>query len=150
MAEITLITGSTLGSAEYVAEHLAALLKDAGHHTALLHGPDLEALPQQGFWLIITSTHGAGEIPDNLQPFGEALQQNNVDLSAVTYGAIGLGNQEYDLFCGAIRQIDQLMQQSGAQRLGDRLEIDVLQHEIPEDPAEIWLQNWLTHLSKSS
>jgi len=30
MADITLISGSTLGSAEYVAEHLAEKLDDAG------------------------------------------------------------------------------------------------------------------------
>lgn len=142
MAEITLITGSTLGSAEYVAEHLASLLTEAGHSASLLHGAELDELPQQGIWLIVTSTHGAGEIPDNLQPFSEALQQDKPDLSAVTYGAIGLGNHEYDLFCGAIRQIDAQMQQCGAKRCGDRLEIDVLLHEIPEDPAEQWLKSW--------
>lgn len=30
MADITLISGSTLGGAEYVAEHLAEKLEDAG------------------------------------------------------------------------------------------------------------------------
>ncbi|MDU2774732.1 MAG: FMN-binding protein MioC, partial [Klebsiella grimontii] len=30
MAEITLISGSTLGSAEYVSEHLAEKLEEAG------------------------------------------------------------------------------------------------------------------------
>ena len=30
MADITLISGSTLGSAEYVAEHLAEKLEEAG------------------------------------------------------------------------------------------------------------------------
>jgi sulfite reductase alpha subunit-like flavoprotein len=33
MADITLISGSTLGGAEYVAEHLAEKLEDAGFST---------------------------------------------------------------------------------------------------------------------
>jgi hypothetical protein len=45
MADITLISGSTLGGAEYVAEHLAEKLEDAGFSTQTLHGPLLEDLP---------------------------------------------------------------------------------------------------------
>ncbi len=33
-----------------------------------------------------------------------------------------------------------------AMRVGDILEIDVIQHEIPEDPAEIWVKNWINLL----
>ena len=45
MADITLISGSTLGGAEYVAEHLAEKLEEAGFTTETLHGPLLEDLP---------------------------------------------------------------------------------------------------------
>lgn len=143
MAKITLITGSTLGSAEYVAEHLAEKLTAAGHQCDLQFGPELSALPTQGCWLVICSTHGAGDIPDNLLSFYADLSSQTPDLSELQFGAIGLGNREYDLFCGAIRKIDQKLTVLGAKRLGDRLEIDVLEHEIPEDPAEAWLENWV-------
>lgn len=142
MAEITLITGSTLGSAEYVGEHLADKLNAAGHRTELLHGAELEELTLSGIWLIVTSTHGAGELPDNLQPLSEALAEQQPDLSQIRFGAVGLGNHEYDLFCGAIRNLDQQLLDLGAQRIGERLEIDVLEHEIPEDPAEEWVVHW--------
>lgn len=66
MADITLISGSTLGGAEYVAEHLAEKLEEAGFTTETLHGPLLEDLSASGIWLVISSTHGAGDIPDNL------------------------------------------------------------------------------------
>ncbi len=39
MADITLISGSTLGSAECVAEHLAEKLEEAGYSTEIQHGP---------------------------------------------------------------------------------------------------------------
>lgn len=146
MAEITFITGSTLGSAEYVAEHLADILAASGHSTELLHGAELDEVTQSGIWLLVCSTHGAGEIPDNLLDFSQSLTNQRPDLHAVRYGAIGLGNREYDLFCGAIHKLDQQLQDLGATRIGDLLEIDMLEDEIPEDPAERWLNGWVDKL----
>ncbi|MBN5447807.1 MULTISPECIES: FMN-binding protein MioC [Serratia] len=146
MADITLISGSTLGSAEYVAEHLAEKLEDAGFSTEMLHGPELDELPLNGRWLVVSSTHGAGELPDNLQPLLEQIAELQPDLSEVQFGAVGLGSSEYDTFCGAIKQIDDLLIARGAKRIGDRLEIDVTEHEIPEDPAEEWVKNWINLL----
>lgn len=52
MAEITLISGSTLGSAEYVSEHLAEKLEEAGHSTTIQHGPLIDDLQAEGSgWL---------------------------------------------------------------------------------------------------
>lgn len=143
MTNVTLISGSTLGSAEYVAEHLADKLQDSGFATETLHGPMLAEIPLAGLWLVVTSTHGAGDLPDNLQPLYDALSEQRPDLSGVKYGAIGIGSREYDTFCGAIEKLDALLNQCGAQRLGDPLRINVLDHEIPEAPAEIWLAEWI-------
>ena len=142
MADITLISGSTLGSAEYVAEHLAEKLDDAGFSSEILHGPMLEEVPTDGIWLIISSTHGAGDIPDNLQPLYDALREQKPDLSQVRFGAIGIGSREYDTFCGAIDKLKAELKACGAKQIGETLRINVLEHEIPEDPAEIWLGSW--------
>ena len=143
MADITLSSGSTLGSAEYVAEHLAEKLEEQGYSTETLHGPELDEVPLQGIWLVITSTHGAGELPDNLQPLFEQIETQQPDLTRVRFGAVGIGSSEYDTFCGGIKIVDRVLIASGAQRIGEVLEIDVTKHEIPEDPAEIWLTNWV-------
>ncbi|WP_300001112.1 FMN-binding protein MioC [uncultured Cedecea sp.] len=142
MADITLISGSTLGSAEYVAEHLAEKLEEAGHSTTTLHGPQLEDLQTEGLWLVISSTHGAGDLPDNLLPLYEAIQEQKPDLSRIQYGALGIGSKEYDTFCEAIEKIDRLLTECGAVRVGEIEKINVLDHDIPEDPAEIWLDSW--------
>lgn len=147
MTDVTLISGSTLGSAEYVAEHLAGKLEEAGFSTEMLHGPELEALTLSGTWLVVTSTHGAGDLPDNLQPLFDEIEEKKPDLSGIRYGAVGIGNREYDLFCGAIEKMDTLLAACGAKRLGDRLDIDVMEHEIPEDPAEVWIESWKTLLN---
>lgn len=146
MADITLISGSTLGSAEYVAEHLAEKLEAAGFTTETLHGPELDELTLSGRWLVVSSTHGAGDLPDNLQLLLEQIEEQLPDLSQVQFGAVGLGSSEYDTFCGAIQRIDDLLIARGAKRIGDRLEIDVTEHEIPEDPAEEWVKNWINLL----
>lgn len=146
MADITLISGSTLGSAEYVAEYLAEKLETAGFTTETLHGPELDELTLSGRWLVVSSTHGAGDLPDNLQPLLEQIEEQLPDLSQVQFGAVGLGSSEYDTFCGAIQRIDDLLIARGAKRIGDRLEIDVTEHEIPEDPAEEWVKNWINLL----
>lgn len=142
MADITLISGSTLGGAEYVAEHLAEKLEDAGFSTETLHGPLLEDLTLQGTWLVVSSTHGAGDLPENLQPLLDDLNEQKPDLSQVRFGAIGIGSREYDTFCQAIEKLEALLTACGAKKIGETLKINILDHDIPEDPAEEWLGSW--------
>lgn len=148
MSHITLITGSTLGGAEYVADHLADLLEQDGHHTVIVNQATLAELEPTSVWLIVCSTHGAGDYPDNFQPFVEQLTQGQPDLSTVKYGLIGLGDRSYDTFCAAARNIDNLLTELGAKRVGERLEVDVSQDPVPEDPAEQWLETWKNHLGE--
>lgn len=143
MADITIISGSTLGSAEYVAEHIADVLETQGITSTVIHGPELEELSLEGIWLIVSSTHGAGDLPENLQGLFEELAEQKPALSQVRYGAIGIGSSEYDTFCGAIDAIDGQMIARGAARIGEILKIDITRHEIPEDPAEEWVKNWI-------
>jgi len=100
-------------------------------------------LSPQGLWLIITSTHGAGDLPDNLQPLFEQIGAENPSLANVKYGGIGIGNSEYDTFCAAIDTVDRQMIALGAERIGEILKIDITQHEIPEDPAQEWAKKWI-------
>lgn len=148
MAYIHLLVGSTLGAAEYVADHLAAQLQAAGHHTELHNPADLATVlasrPQ--LLLVVTSTHGAGEVPDNLQPFAEALASQQPDLRGLRYGVVGLGDSCYDTFCEGGKTLDRLLTDCGASRVGERLDIDVTQQDLPEDAADLWLQTWLPQI----
>lgn len=143
MTSITLITGSTLGNSEYVAEHLSEKLTETGFITKIFHGPELSDLDPRGLWLLITSTHGAGNLPDNIQPLLEQIHEQQPDLSQIRFGAIGLGSSDYDTFCDGITKLDQELILKGAKRIGEVLKIDVLEYENPEDPAEKWMKNWI-------
>lgn len=146
MTKVTLISGSTMGSAEYVAEHMAEILEELGHETEIQHGPELDDLTLEGVWLVVSSTHGAGDLPENIQPLFDAIEESAADLSQVKFGSVGIGSSEYDTFCGAIHKIDALLIKQGAKRISECLEIDVQQHEIPEDPAGEWVKIWANEL----
>nr|QWL75609.1 FMN-binding protein MioC [Aeromonas hydrophila] len=145
MAKLNLVVGSMLGAAEYVADHVASLLEQAGHQ-AEIHNPAslVEVLAEpEAILLVVTSTHGAGDVPDNLQPFAKDLAEQHPDLKILKYGVIALGDSSYDTFCQGGKTLDRLLAECGASRIGDRLDIDVTQHEIPEDAAEGWIRDWL-------
>lgn len=146
MTKVTLISGSTMGSAEYVAEHMAEILEELGYETEIQHGPELDDLTLEGIWLVVSSTHGAGDLPENIQPLFDSIKESAPDLSQVQFGSVGIGSSEYDTFCGAIHKIDDLLTKQGAKRIGECLEIDVQQHEIPEDPAGEWVKIWANEL----
>ncbi|EPI8561585.1 FMN-binding protein MioC [Vibrio fluvialis] len=136
---IHIITGSTLGGAEYVGDHLRDLLQAQGKETTIHNQPLLADIPAQGTWLIITSTHGAGEYPDNIQPFIQALQTTPPDTRELKFAVVAIGDSSYDTFCAAGQHAFDLLEDIGATPLADCLMIDVQEHPVPEDAAEIWL-----------
>ncbi|MDN3700599.1 FMN-binding protein MioC [Vibrio artabrorum] len=138
---IHIITGSTLGGAEYVGDHLHDLLKTQGAEITLHNQPEYDNIPQHGTWLLVTSTHGAGDFPDNIKPFIDALTQQSPDLSQVRFAVVALGDSSYDTFCLAGKLIHSQLKELCAQPISDCLTIDVLETPVPEDAAEAWFNN---------
>ena len=136
---IEILVGSQMGAAEYTAEQVADTLVQAGYEVRLHLTPDLEQLTKNSTWLVITSTYGAGDLPDNIQPFADQLAQDRSDLTTVSYAVITLGDSSYDTFCLAGRKIEALLQAKSAFSLGIKLDIDVLTADLPEDQALAWL-----------
>ncbi|OOF46871.1 FMN-binding protein MioC [Rodentibacter trehalosifermentans] len=145
--KICILSGSTLGTAEYVAEHLEDILKTQGFSTALFHGAQYDDVIGERLWLIVTSTHGAGEIPDNLRPLFEQVAKSNQDLSHLHFAIVGLGNSDYDTFCYATKHIEEILQQKSAVKLCETLEIDVLNIDDPENYSEQWLPQFIRSIA---
>ncbi len=142
MANIEIIVGSMLGAAEYVADALLLKLEEHNHTGQIHLTPDISQLNTNNIWLICTSTHGAGELPDNIQSFAKQLQQQ--DLSKVKFAIIGLGDSSYDTFCFGAKQMQTILLEKTAKILKSPIHIDVLEHPIPEELAVEWLETWLT------
>ena len=99
-----IIVGTMLGASEYVADAIAEKL-DASGHTHTIHAePNLDNINTASIWVVCTSTHGAGELPDNIQPFAKQLE--SADLSTVQAYVIGLGDTSYDTFCFGAKEME--------------------------------------------
>ncbi|KOO58781.1 FMN-binding protein MioC [Rheinheimera sp. KL1] len=143
---IEILVGSQMGAAEYAAEQVAETLEKAGYEVKLHLTPDLTLLTRHSIWLVVTSTYGAGDLPDNIQPFVDQLAQDQTDLTTVSYAVITLGDSSYDTFCLAGKKISDLFASLGASLLLPGLDIDVLTAELPEDQALAWLPEFIKTL----
>lgn len=125
---LRILYGSQTGNAESVAEDAAATAKNQGFDVTV-RGLDeiaLDELAGDTYVLIVTSTYGEGEMPDNAELFWEALSATTAPrLEGLAYGVLALGDTGYDGFCKAGKLIDTRLEQLGAQRVIGRADCDV-------------------------
>jgi anaerobic selenocysteine-containing dehydrogenase/sulfite reductase alpha subunit-like flavoprotein len=142
---VTVLWASQTGTAEEVAGVVAQRLADAGHAPRVVAMDDaLADLPRRGDVVLVTSTFGDGDAPDN----GTALWEALADPQAPSFGGarfavLALGDPTYDRFCGHGRRLDHRLAELGAQRLVERLERE------PGDDAAVtaWLDGLLAALT---
>jgi MioC protein len=149
MAKILIIVGTESGNAEMCADHLADNLPALGHEVEVAADAEAGSVALEGrdVVLVCTSTHGDGELPDNIIPLAERLREETPDLSHLRYGVIALGDQTYKAtFCKAGKDMDALFAVCGARKLGDRLEIDACTQPLPDEEALTWAQEWVALL----
>lgn len=135
-------TGSALGLAEQTLTALqgnAKLLPLNLVNKLVLAGTDQ--------LLIVASTYGEGEAPDNGGLFTRHLQRNSAnDLSHLEFAVLALGDSSYNQFCHFGRSLHACLAQQGARPVGEPLELDA---QRPEKAAAI-LGDWYQQLSAVS
>ena len=143
---VQIIVGSMLGATEYVAESLQEVLQQHQIESHIHFQPDFKNITKQGTWLICSSTHGAGDLPDNIQQFSKDLigAKSSGELCNTQFTVIALGDTSYDTFCQAGKALYQQMQDAQSKAIADMLCIDVMEHAIPEEPACEWVTQLLT------
>lgn len=148
MAQIGIFVGTVYGNSLLVAEEAENILREQGHEVKLFEEGWLEAWQfyRQHYALVITSTTGQGDLPDSIVPLFYAIRDQVGYQPELHYGLIALGDISYDNFCGAGRMFDALLQEQGATRVGEVLEIDALEHPEPEVASCPWVQQWGTLL----
>lgn len=149
MAHILIIVGTESGNARMCADHLNDHLPGQGHTVEVVEEAEAGGvdLADRDVVLVCTSTHGDGELPDNLIPLAGRLRAERPDLAHLRYGVIALGDQTYKAtFCKAGKEMDALMAACGASRVGERLEIDACTQPLPDEEALNWAMEWVTQL----
>lgn len=135
---LAILYGTQTGNAEAVANDAANLAKSHGLKPVVKSMDEVtaEALAAMEQLLIITSTYGEGEMPDNAQMLWEAVNAETApSLAALSYSVLALGDTSYDLFCQAGKDWDNRLTELGAKRVYERTDCDV----DFEEPANAWL-----------
>jgi MioC protein len=142
MAKIAVMVGTVYGGAQYVAEQGIELLGKMGHQPRLFHPARLSDVQQfdADHWLVITSTTGQGDIPDDLVPFYVAVQDKFPLFGDKSWAVITLGDSSYgETYCGSGEKVRQLFSELQGTELTPMLRIDAGETLQPEDVALPWI-----------
>jgi len=145
MTQVDIIVGSQMGSAEYVAEQLQDALNEQGFNAVLHEQPDFNDCTNTT-WLVVTSTYGAGDYPDNLLSFIDQIKAQSI-LDQIKFAVVGIGDVSYDTYNYAAKHCHELLKSKGSQALLSPLEINVLDEALPEETALEWLPTFITELA---
>lgn len=147
MAEVGIFVGTMYGNALLVAEEAQTILNAQGHKAQVFEDPEVADWEKyQGkYALVVTSTTGQGDLPDSIVPLYEAIR--DMYQPHLRYGIIALGDSTYSHFCGGGKRFDALLQEQGAQRIGEMLTIDASEDPEPETISNPWVEHWATLLS---
>lgn len=137
---IKIIVGTQTGTAEFVADEIAEALSEHDLACEVELEPELSNPSEKALWIVCSSTHGAGDVPDNLQPFYQWLTKDKPDLSLIQHIVLGLGDSSYDTYCKAAKDISVALIERKSTPLFDLFDADAMDEELPEDLILAWLK----------
>ncbi len=147
---LTILWGSQTGTAESLAKQAAKTATAKGFAPTIVDmasaTPDTLAAHENV--LLITSTYGDGEPPDNAKALYDAVRADGAPTlpSSLRYSICALGDTNYEAFCQCGKDFDEAFAKLGATRVSDRVDCDV----DYDDPFATWLDSALSALNANA
>lgn len=145
--QVTVLYGSQTGNARGLAENFHAAAAEHGLNAKLTSLADYNPrqLLKERHVVILVSTHGEGDPPDDAEILHEFLFANkSPDLSQLNFAVLALGDSSYEQFCQTGIEFDQQLEKLGANRLVKRVDCDL---DFVQD-AEQWQHQAIEKLAE--
>ena len=134
---LAILFGSQSGNSEDLAAKFAKRAADYGLQGTVhdMDGFDFGSLSGMKRVLIICSTWGEGEMPDNAEELWQTSTKAPAgSLSGIHFSVCALGDTSYEFFCESGKEWDEQFEKLGATRLVERVDCDV----DYDAPAAAW------------
>jgi len=128
VGRLAVVYGSHTGNGKRIAERLARAAEAAGLavRVSTAGAYPLKDLAKERLLVVVMSTHGDGDPPDDARGFTEFLASKRAPkLDQLAYSILALGDSSYPRFCETGRQVDERLAALGARRLIERVDCDV-------------------------
>ncbi|MPT36644.1 MAG: hypothetical protein E2604_16540, partial [Flavobacterium sp.] len=114
----TIIYGTETGNSKKLATQLQTVFKKNKIQSKVIDAFQypVEKLEKEDFLIVIMSTQGEGDPPQNAVKFFDNISNSSANLSKTRFAVLGLGDSSYPLFCKAGEVIDEQLARLGAQR----------------------------------
>jgi sulfite reductase (NADPH) flavoprotein alpha-component len=145
---LTILFGSQTGNAKGLAEELFEQAQAQGIAARLLNMSDYKAkeLKTESHLLIVASTNGEGEAPDDAISLHEFLASKKAPkLTSLKYSICALGDSSYEFYCQTGKEFDERLAALGAEAIVARADCDV----DYDEPALTWSEQALTAVKES-
>ncbi len=143
---LNILFGSQSGNAEGLAAKISKRAEAFGLVSTVydMDGFDLTSLSSMARVLVVCSTWGEGEQPDNAEELWKSANAEGApSLSKTHFSVCALGDTSYELFCESGKEWDKRFEELGATRLFDRVDCDV----DYDAPSAIWTESVLAHMA---
>lgn len=147
--EVTILFGSQTGNAQGLAKKAGKKLEENGFKIEVSSMSDFKPnnLKKVKNLLIVVSTHGEGDPPDNALSFHEFVHGKRAPkLEDLRFSVLSLGDSSYEFFCQTGKEFDEKLEELGGVRLHPRVDCDL----DYDEPAAEWLDGVLNGLSKAN